>query len=140
LIFSTDITIPKNTTEASPKEVRLGIAKGIITEWRIQIPAGHAGLAHLAIYHGATRIVPSTENMSIHGDDILLEWTDYYEYYEPPYELKLLGWNEDDTYEHSFIVYCIVLPRRATGAPAVSDALKIALGSILPKRLVLGGK
>ena len=139
MIFQADITIPKNTTQGSPTDVRLQIAKGIITEFKILIPPGHASLAHLVVYHGAHPIAPSVENMDIHGDNMLLAWQDYYEFYQPPYELKLIGWNEDDSYEHTFIVYVVILPRRAILALAIVDAIKGAFGMLSPRRIFTGG-
>lgn len=144
MIFQADITIPKNTSKESPKDVRMLIAKGIITEFSVLIPAGHSSLAHLVIYHGGHPIAPSTENMDIHGDGMLLDWVEYYEFYQPPYELKLIGWNTDDTYPHTFTVYCVILPRRAILALAVVDAIKGAFGVLSPTRISiptwLGGK
>ena len=138
MIFQRDITIPKNTTRGSPTDVRLPIARGIITEFSVLIPPGHAGLAHLVINHAGHQIAPSTENMDIHGDNMLLDWKEYYEFYQPEFELKLLGWNDDDTYPHTFVVYCVVLPRKGIIATAVSDAIRGVLGSISPKRIFTG--
>jgi len=139
MLFQVDITIPKNTARTSPTDVRLKIARGIITEFMVLIPAGHAALAHLTINHSMHQIAPSTENMDMHGDGALLDWKEYYEFYQPPYELKLLGWNTDDTYPHSFVVYCVVLPRRAIVATAIVDALKGLLGMLSPRRIFTGG-
>lgn len=138
MIFEADITIPKDTTRASPKDVRLKIARGIITEFSVLIPPGHAGLAHLAIYHGGHQIAPSIENMDIHGDGMLLDWNEYYEFYQPEYELKLLGWNDDDTYPHTFTVYVVVLPRKGIIATAVADAIRGVFGAISPRRIFTG--
>ncbi len=139
MLFETSITIAKNTTREIPKDVRMVIAKGIITEFSILIPPGHAALAHLTINHAAHQIAPSTENMDIHGDGMLLDWKEYYEFYQPPFELKLLGWNTDDTYPHTFVVYCVVLPRRAIIALAIVDAIKSVFGMLSPRRIFTGG-
>jgi hypothetical protein len=130
MLFQGTITIPKNTTEDAPLEQILVIARGIITKFMIFPHAGHAGLAHLTISYHEHQIVPSTENMDLHGDAPPIEWEDYYECYQPPYELKLKGWNEDDTYPHSFDVYVAILPRRAIIATAVVDAFTNFIGKI----------
>jgi len=139
MLFEKGITIPKNTTRANPVDVRIPIAKGIITEFKILIPPGHASLAHLTINRRSHQIAPSTENMDIHGDGMLLDWQEYYEIFQPEYELTLLGWNDDDTYPHTFTVYVVVLPRRAIIALAIVDAIKSAFGMLSPKRIFTRG-
>jgi len=135
MLFQGTITIPKNTTQAAPTEVILKIALGIIAKIMVRPRPGHASLAHLIILHHEHQIAPSTENMDLHGDNWPIDWEEYYESYQPPYELKLKGWNVDDTYPHTFDVYVAVLPRRAIVATAVVDAFKSILGMLSPKRL-----
>lgn len=133
MLFAASITIPKNTTQAAPEEVILGIAHGIITKVMVRPRPGHAALAHLVISHHEHQIAPSTEGMSFSGDTFPIDWEEYYESFQPPYELKLQGWNEDDTYPHTFDVYVAVLPKRAVLALAVVDAFKSLLGFLMPR-------
>lgn len=138
MLFQAAITIPKNTTEVSPKTQLLGISKGIITKFMVRPRQGHAALAHLTIRYHEHQIAPSTEEMDLHGDSFPIDWEDFYECYEPPFELKLTGWNEDDTYPHTFDVFVAILPRRAIPALALLDAIKNLFTSFLPKR-IFGG-
>ena len=135
MLFEAQIAIPKNTTQASPTTEILKIAHGIITKIMVRPRPGHAGLAHLVILHHEHQIAPSTEDMSLHGDSWPIDWEEYYESYQPPYELKLKGWNEDDTYAHAFDVFVAILPRKAVLALAIVDAIKGAFGMLSPKRI-----
>ena len=135
MLFQADITILKNTTQASPKVETLKIAHGIITKIMVRPRPGHAALAHLVILHHEHQIAPSTEGMSLSGDTFPIDWEEYYESYQPPYELKLKGWNDDDTYPHTFTVYVVVLPRKAIIALAIVDAIKGMFGLLSPKRI-----
>jgi len=135
MLFEQTITILKDTTQANPKIEIIKIAHGIITKIIVLPRAGHRCLAHLVILHHEHQIAPSTENMDLHGDFFPIQWDEYYESYQPPYELKLVGWNEDDTYQHMFTVYVAVLPRKAIVALAMIDTLKSFFGALLPKRL-----
>jgi hypothetical protein len=130
MLFQGTITIPKSTTEDAPVEQMLVIARGIITKFIVRPRPGHASLAHLVILHHEHQIAPSTENMDLHGDAAPLDWEDYYECYQPPYELKLVGWNDDDTYQHAFDVYVAILPRKAIIITALSDMLQNFLSTI----------
>ena len=140
MLFQGTITIPKKTTEAGAIIVILKIAHGIITKFMVRPRPGHAGLAHLVILHHEHQIAPSTENMSFSGDTFPIDWEEYYESYQPPYELKLQGWNDDNTYPHTFDVFVAILPREAVLALAIVDALKGLLNIFSPRRIFTGSK
>ncbi len=135
MLFEASITIPKNTTSASPVTETFGIAHGIISKIMVRPRPGHAALAHMVILHHEHQIAPSTEGMDLHGDALAIDWEEYYESYQPEYELKLQGWNDDDTYPHTFDVFVAILPRRAVLALAVVDAFKSLLSLVAPRPL-----
>jgi len=139
MIFQESITIPKNTIEQSPTIVMMGIARGIITEVKVRPRPGHAALAHLRILHHEHHFAPSTGSMDFRGDTFPIDWKEYYESYQPAYELKLIGWNTDDTYPHTFDVFVVVLPRRSVLAYQIADAIKGIFGVFSPKRIFTGG-
>ncbi|GAH97961.1 unnamed protein product, partial [marine sediment metagenome] len=89
--------------------------------------------------HHEHQIVPSTEGMDIHGDSFPIDWAEYYESYQPPYELKIIGWNDDDTYSHTFSIYVVVLPRKALALPSITELLKGVVGTLSPKRIFTQG-
>lgn len=136
MIFEASITIPKSTLKTSPTTVILPIAHGIITKFMVRPRPGHAGLAHLVIRHHEGQIAPSIEGMDLHGDDDPIDWEEYYESYQNPYQLKLQGWNDDDTYEHTFDVFVAILPRKAVLALSIVDAISSAFGMLSPKRIL----
>lgn len=139
MLFCIDINVPKNTTETSPKIDTLKIAHGIITWISVFFPPGCARLAHCVILHHEHQIVPSTEGMNLSGDTFPIEWNEYYESYQPPYELKIKAWNEDDTYAHKITVRVAVLPRKAVLALAIVDAIKSVWNALIPKRIFTWG-
>ena len=139
MLYQADITIPPNTTEANATIVTFGIAKGVITKIMVRPRPGHAALAHLVILHHEHQIAPSTGSMDFHGDTFPIDWEEYYESYQPPYDLKLKGWNDDDTYPHTFDVFVAVLPRKGIIATAVTDAIKDLFSLNTIKRIFTGG-
>ena len=138
MLFQASITIPITATQAKPTVQTIKIAHGIITKFMVRPRPGHTALAHLVILHHEHQIAPSTENMDLHGDTFPIDWEEYYESYQPPYELKLKGWNDDDTYEHTFDVFVAVLPRKAIIALAIVDAIKGLFGMLSPRRIFTG--
>lgn len=128
MLFKGSITIPANTTELDPTVVTFKIAHGIITKFMVRPRPGHAALAHCVVSYHEHQIAPSTVGMNLAGDTFPLDWEEYYEVYQPPYDLKITGWNDDDTYEHTFDVYVAILPRKGIIATAVSDVLSSIIG------------
>jgi len=139
VLFEISIAIPKETLSTAPTTVILKIAKGIISKIMVRPRPGHAALAHCVILHQEHQIAPSTENMDFAGDTFPIDWEEYYEVYQPPYELKIKGWNEDDTYPHTFDIFVAVLPRKGIIATAVADAITNILSIFSPKRIFTGG-
>lgn len=139
MLFEASITIPKETLETAPTTTMMGIAHGILTKIMVRPRPGHAALAHLVILHHEHQIAPSTKDMDFHGDTFPIDWEEYYESYQPPYELKLVGWNDDDTYPHTFDIFVAVLPRKAILALAIVDAIKGVFGMLSPRRIFTGG-
>jgi len=138
MLFEQSISIPKETTSVNPTTAILGIAHGIITKIMVRPRPGHAALGHMVILHHEHQIAPSTGNMDFHGDAFPIDWEEYYESYQPPYELKLVGWSDDDTYEHTFDVFVAILPRKAILALAIVDAIKSVFGMLSPRRIFTG--
>ena len=139
MLFETSITITSGKTKADPQVEILKIAHGIITKIMVRPRPGHHALAHCVILHHEHQIAPSTENMDLSGDELPIDWEEYYESYQPPYELKIKGWNDDDTYAHTFDIYVAILPRKAILALAIVDAIKGIFGMFSPRRIFTGG-
>jgi len=139
MLFQASITIATTDTEASPEVQMLGIAHGIITKIMVRPRPGHAATAELVILHHEHQIAPSTENMSFHGDTFPIDWEEYYESYQPPYELKLKGWANGSTEPHTFDIFVAILPRKAVLALAIVDAIKGIFGMLSPKRIFTRG-
>src|SRR3990167_8434441 len=43
---------------------------------------------------------------------------------DPPHELVLEGWNEDDTYEHTLLVYLVIEPLPPPAAISFEDLIR----------------
>ena len=135
MLFEATITIPASTTEASPTIEDLGIGKGVITKFMVRPRAGHKDLAHCVIRYHEHIIAPTTEGMSLHGDVDPIDWEDHIEVLQEPLTLKILGWNDDDTYEHTFTIYVVILPKSVLLVHAIVDAIAGLFRGIFPIRL-----
>ncbi len=135
MFFGQDITVLNTHTVSAKNEVTIPIAHGIITWISVFFPFGCNGLVHAAIYHHEHQIAPSTEGLSITGNGFPVAWAEYYESYQPPYELKVKLWGVGLAYNHVVTVQVAILPRRAIVALAIADALRSVFGLLSPKRL-----
>ena len=140
MIFSRDITIDASTTEASPKVVEFGVSKGVITKFMIRPRAGHKSLAHCVIMYHDHTIAPTSKGMDLHGDNDPIDWEDNIPLNQPPFTLKLVGWNEDDTYPHTFNVIVVIIPKRLLMANIIREAITTLLRGVLGSRRAPGGE
>jgi len=135
MLFTKSFTVLTAHTESSPLVDTIKIAHGIITFVSIFMPPGCHGLVYCKLKHHEHTIFPSTEDMFLMTDSYPVEWTEYYESYQPPYELKFVGWSYGTTYAHVVTVRIAVLPRKAVLALAIVDAIKGVLGVLSPRRI-----
>ena len=139
MLFVADVIVATTNTESNPKAQLLKIAHGIITWVSVLHPPGCHGKVHCVVLHHEHQIFPSTEDMSLKGNSPPIEWTEYYESYQPPYELKIKAWADDCDYSHTITVRIAVLPRKAIISLAIVDAIKSLFGMLSPKRIFTGG-
>lgn len=135
MLFTAEVNVETTHTAAAKKEQTFKIAHGIITWVSVLFPPGCHGLVSAVILHHEHQIAPSTENMTMTGDGIPIQWDEYYESYQPPYELKIKAWGDSCTYDHVVTVKVAVLPRKAIIALAIVDAIKSLFGLLSPKRI-----
>jgi hypothetical protein len=103
-IYTEEIKIPANTSEDDPETKEIVIQGYILEKIHILIPHGHQALAGLRIKYGLKQIIPYTEGTWIKGEGESLTFTPLYELPEYTCKLILEGYNEDDTYNHSFFL------------------------------------
>jgi len=109
MLYEFQITTPANTPEASKKKTVLELELGVIVRTIIEFPPGPAGLLHLQINRAMHQLDPRNLNGSIIGDRTFLDFEEWYELTEEPYQLEAYTWNEDDTYQHMVIVRFVLL-------------------------------
>ena len=140
MLFVKDITVLTTHTSASMKEDSIELAHGIMTWVSVSFPKGCHGLVNCRIFHREHQIYPSRANSELRGDGEAIEWAEYYEMYQPPYELLIRSWATGTVYDHVITVRIAVLPRKAVLALSIADAIKGMFGALLPKRIFTAGE
>jgi hypothetical protein len=108
MLYTYVLDVPANTPVTAPVKQDITLETGVLSKVSVLIPSGHAGLAHLIILYGETQVIPREGDIS--GDDETFPFTECFEIAAPSETLTLMGWNEDDTYSHEFVVRFEVLP------------------------------
>jgi len=109
-LYCVKFTIPPNTPIDNPYQQTFEFKQGVLDIVRIRIPPGHGGLAGLKIFYGDKQIIPYNEDGWILGENEVIEWRELYLFFDDPTRLTFRGYNLDESYEHTFIVYFVVMP------------------------------
>ena len=104
VIYSLSITTPANTGQGSALRTPLKVTRGLI--WRIEIdyPPGCCGLCHCIILDGSYHMFPATPGESLSADGAVIGFDDLYYKAAAPFELTVVTWNDDETYDHTLNV------------------------------------
>lgn len=140
MIFQGSITIPANTTKENPTVVTFLIDYGIITEIKVRSAFEHAGLTHCTINYHEQQIAPQQDDMYFTGDGQPIDFAEFFEIYQPPFELKIKGWNDDDTVQHAFNIYIVVLPIEAIPQIVIVNALESYFMGVYGKPVMVEGE
>lgn len=141
--FSKVVTVSKNTSSDRYISDTLAIQSGVIHRIHISIPAGHAGLTGIRLLQGLHQIAPVSGSEWFIGDDTELDYIEFIEVDETPFELGIQAFNLDDTYNHSFVVGVGVLQREVllptAGTPQVMQGISEILSG-MAKWFGVGGR
>jgi len=110
MVYTFEITTPKNTLETAKQKTVCQLEKGIIKHFEVFFPPGPAGLLHIQIARGNYQIWPKNTDDSFAADDVTISFNDEFSLKEPPYQLEVYTWNDDDIYEHMTRIRFLIIP------------------------------
>jgi len=131
MYYVQQITIPAQTAEGELDPVIMELSAGTIQRVRVCFPPGCCGLVHLRIYRYEHQLYPTSPDASFAWDGYVVEFVDSFPLTEVPYEVKLIAWNDDDSYQHSIQVHIEVAEFDI--ARILHDLLRKGLGGIFGK-------
>lgn len=123
MYYSFDFTIDKNTDESSKVEQNCKLAPGIIKEIVIQNSKACAGLVYVQIFKSIFQLWPSNPGGAFIMTGEPVPIMEEFEMEGPPWELTLMGWNEDDTFDHTIWVRMSILPKSGPWTASILEAL-----------------
>jgi len=110
VFYDYSFTIPANTSKKDPLREDIDLTHGIIHRVEIGFPAGCAGLVYLQIVQGLHQLWPTNADGFFNTDDYVIAFNEFHDMTEEPFTVTLIGWNLDDTYDHTLEVRFGILP------------------------------
>lgn len=104
MIYTANITTPKDTEQTALKKTRIHVTKGLVYKVEFYFPAGSAGLMGVAVFDGLFQVWPSSVGEFFIGEDQMISFDDMYLKESAPFEFQCYTYNTDDTYEHEVSV------------------------------------
>lgn len=115
MLFVYSLTVPADTTEVDPVTSTVSIAHGVLRHVSVSFPPGCAALCRVAVLYHESQIIPANRSEYLAWDALTISWPEEVPIHTVPYQLKLVGWNEDDTYPHTVTFRFDILEPEVTG-------------------------
>lgn len=100
MIYTANITTPKDTALTALKKTTLHVTNGLVYEVEFYFPSGSAGLMGVAVFDGLYQVWPSSVGTFFLGEDQLIAFDDLYLKESAPFQFQIYTYNTDDTHEH----------------------------------------
>jgi len=104
MFFEFKITTPAKKYEATPQTTIIQLKPGIIHQADAIFPGGCAALLHVQIFYQLVQIWPSNPDASFATDNEKITWGEGFPLDQPPYQLMVRTWNDDDFYPHTVLL------------------------------------
>lgn len=101
-----ELSVPSGTTEQAPAKQVIDILPCIIEEVTLIHPAGCVGLVGTWFLYQSHQLYPFNAGARFKGNGASIPFKPKTEITEPPFQLTMLSFNDDDTYAHT--VYAII--------------------------------
>jgi hypothetical protein len=98
------ISVPPLTLITNPVIMEIGLQRGKLFRVLVTFPAGCAGLVYASLFVHGEQIAPWNPTGSLRGNDLTIEAVRDYPVDQPPFEMVVKAWSEDDTYTHTVLV------------------------------------
>jgi len=111
MLYQVTVTVPPLTAKEKAVEKVVSVEEEVVTRIAVYFPPGPCNLLKVALYYGAEQIWPHRRYEWLSGEDCLIDDVLYFKCPERPCPVRIRAYNEDDTYQHSCVVYITAQPR-----------------------------
>ncbi len=103
------ILVTHGTTIDQPVHTVCQIESGTIDYIEVEYPKGCVGLVKAKVLVHAHQLLPWNPSEWLYGDDRVFHIDANESVLAPPYEIEVISYNEDDTYDHQLSVVLNVI-------------------------------
>ena len=104
-------TVPANTAKADAREVSIRVHAGILHSIILTIPPGSKNLVHTQLRHSSYFILPRNEDEDIEGEQLSVNYREWYKMQSSLNTLTMRCWNVDTAKAHKVRMLLGVLPK-----------------------------
>lgn len=108
--FSFTIETEKNTPASNPKKTSVRVSAGVLHRVVIRVPPGPRGTLSFFVAHHLHQIIPTSSGEVVSGDDMNIDYDEFYPLFGTDTLLDVYSWNVSTLYDHSFILMFGILP------------------------------
>jgi len=128
--YEKSLIIPRNTPITAKVTETMDVHPGIVRQVSIFFPPGCCGLARMYVKLWERQVWPSNIGSYFHGDGQNLVFPEDLRLVDPPFEFVLVGWNLDDTFQHTVTLRLAISPEETTTTQLLSRLLVGATGAV----------
>jgi hypothetical protein len=112
-VYSAPLRIPAQTPITDPVRQFVQMEPGRVIRMTILFPWGHAGLTGLQIWKEGAQIAPLPDGAWLIGNDVVYDFPFNIFLDTDPPGLMLVGYNEDEYFDHTIYVSFHLMPKAA---------------------------
>ena len=131
MLYTKEITFTSGGTVTNQTSSNIKAARGIIHKIEIVFPSGSAGLVKIAIFLGASPMIPSTAGMTISGNAEIVQIPEFIQLRKDFNIITIKGFNEDDTFDHTIFFRIYVLPKEVLLPVGATEGILASLKSLI---------
>lgn len=125
MFYDFALTVPADTQETSPAELRMKLTAGILHNVRILFPPGPHGLVKIRILEDGHQFLPTNPDGYFASDDEAIAIDEYYPLTAEPYTMRAIGYSPGTVYPHTIAIRIGILPSTSLQeTTSLNDMLK----------------
>ena len=123
-IYQVELTLPIDGVLGNQIQFELGVNAGLLEDFYVVFPGGHAGLTHVRVIQEGSQVIPFNNLGYLTGDNLVYIFRPRTMIIGSGIPLIFSGYNTDDTYPHTVYFTFDIKPAE----PSALGSLRSRLG------------
>ena len=109
MLYTATVDTVANTSRGEPLSTILQATSGIVVRSEFYFPPGPSGLVGIQVRVANVQISPVDRDEWLIGDNVTIEYADFYGLDTEPFQLEIRTYNDDTEYDHRIQYRCVVM-------------------------------